>query len=58
MIEVYALISAFMFGVYVGAAYERNEKPDLLDYPKLILLSVLWPVVIGMLLWVAANRER
>lgn len=58
MIEVYALISAFMFGVYVGAAYERNDKPGWLDVPQLLLLSALWPVVIGVLLWIVANRER
>jgi hypothetical protein len=58
MIEVYSLISAFMFGVYIGAAFEREERPSPPDYFPLVVLSVLWPLVIGVLIWVAATRKE
>jgi hypothetical protein len=51
MIEFYALIAAFMLGVYIGASYERGEKPDMSDIFKLITLSVIWPVVIAVLVY-------
>lgn len=57
MIICYALIAAFMFGIYIGAAYERDEKPELSEVFPLVVWSVLWPIVLGFLLYVEIRRR-
>lgn len=57
MTYTYAFIAAFMFGIYIGAAYERGEKPEPSDILPLVMLSVLWPLVLSVLFYTRITRK-
>ena len=58
MIEAYALIAAFMLGIYIGSAYERDEKPGAAEVFPLVVWSIFWPIVLGLLLYTEIRRIR
>lgn len=57
MIIAYALIAAFMFGVYIGSAYEEGAGPGMKDVIPMVVWSTLWPFVLGLLCWIEIKRR-